>query len=161
MNDWLYSIITVVIIISILSIIVPEGRLGKIVKGIFSIIILLILIQPFVNTSSLDNSKFDILSFEVDDKVQYEYLDYVFTKKIIALEKETKEIIEKCGVSNSTININYQVNDEEGFQINFVNINLSNAVINSDKEHIDIIEEIRNEVSKYLKINNELIRIYE
>jgi hypothetical protein len=58
------------------------------------------------------------------------------------------------------VEIEYSLLDNRQIKREKVSVNLENAVIISEKEHIDIIDEIRNIVSEYLTVNKENVVIY-
>lgn len=160
MKEWIISIASVVIFTSIISLIIPEGKMGEFIKGIFSLLIILIIIKPIfsLTTTNLD---FSNIFNGAEIVLQNDYLDYISNKKTQKLTKECKEIIEKIGVKNADININYYVAENGNTTIKIVEINLKNAVLILNKEHIDIIDEIKNLISSYLLISSDMVIIYE
>lgn len=158
MQGWVLSIGAVVILTTVAGFIIPEGKLGKYVKSVFSVIVLLVVVNPFL---SFDANDFDSL-FDAAEKnvvLQQDFIDYVFSKKTAALENETVKIIEETGVFAADVKIIHFTTENYVYSIKKVEINLKNAVIKTDKEHIDIIEEIEKKVSEYLSLDKSQINI--
>ncbi len=158
MSDWVLSVGAVVLLTTVSGYIIPEGKLGKYVKGVFSILVLLVIIRPVINFD------FSSISYVFDEQesemvIQGNYLEYVFNEKTKGLEKGVVEIIKELDVNDVNVVIIQNMTENYGYEIKNVNINLKNAVINSDKEHINIIKEIKKTVSKYLNISEDLIDV--
>ena len=160
MKAWIISISAITILTSIFSLILPESRIGKLIKSIFSILIVFVVISPI---SNIKNQEVSFDKFVNSSKIvfQQNYLDFIADKKTIELENECKKIIEKMGVNNVFVNICYKYNDTKKFTINYAEINLENAVIISDKANINIKEDIIREISLYLQIDKNLVYLNE
>ncbi len=160
MKSWLLRISITIVIISIMSLILPNGKLSKYIKSIFSLIITLVIIQPLFN---FKETQF-ILNFNdstTETLYQEQLLEYISNQKIKTLESKCKKEIENLGVKEAKVDIQYLCKDGEIKQILKVEIDLSDSVIISDKTNINIIEEIKNVVSNYLSIDSNVVVIYE
>lgn len=160
MKSWVLSIVIVVFSITAISMLFPNGKTGKFIKSIFSLILILVALNP------LDNLNFSNLirnDFYVDDDIylQSDYIDFINKNKVNYYIKNCNLILEELGVFNSEINILFS--DEENFKskITKVIINLKNAVIKSDKEHIVIIENVKSRILEYLNLDSSGLMIYE
>ncbi len=156
MRDWVVSIGVVVVIISVISLLIPDGKMGKYVKRIFSLLIVLVIIKPFTE-------EFDIagIFYLENNQVVYQeqYIYYSIEKRVEEYEQNSIKLMENSGIFNSKINIKYQVEDVSDIKIKQVVINLKNSVIKSNAEHIDIIEEAIKSVADYLNINKNIIKV--
>ena len=160
MKTWIISISAIVLLTSIFSIIIPESKIGKLVKNIFSVLVIFVIISPLVNIKNQEFS-FDYLVDSSEISLDNEYLEFINAKKVEVINNESKNRIEKLGVKNVFVNVCYKYDDYNNFSVESVEINLRNSVIISDKAHIDIKEEIINEISSYLQIDKNLIFIYD
>lgn len=160
MNTWLISITVSVIITTILTILLPNGKLKVLIKGAFSLIITLVMLQPLLN---LKNSEFKIDGFasEANVTLQYDYLGYVAEEKIKFLEVESVKILEDVGIRDASIQIKYYMTENGEVVIDKAKIFLYDSVIISNIEHIDIIEEIKQRISNYLSVDQDSVIIYE
>ena len=160
MKTWIISISAITILTTILGLIIPEGKSGKLIKSIFSVLIVFVVMNPL---SSIKNQNITFEQFVNTSEIvlQNDYLDFVAEKKVFELEKESVKIIEKMGVNNAFVNIFYKYDESKKFLVQGAEINLKNAVIISDKAHIDIKEEMKKEVSLYLQIDKNNVFINE
>lgn len=160
MKTWIISISAIVFITSIFGIIVPDSKIGKLIKSVFSILIIFVIISPIANIKNQDVS-FENFINTSEIVYQNDYLDFIADKKAKELENESKKIIENLGVNNVFVNICYMHDHLEKFIVKSVEVNLKNAVIISDKAHINIKEQIRTELSSYLEIDKNLVLVNE
>ena len=156
MNSYLLSISVIVFLTSIISLILPDGKMGKYVKSFFSILILLVIISPIFKFDEFD---FDSQLNEAN-LIQDDYLYYINDTKTKSLEEECESLIEKQGVNNVVVDIDYFIDNEYVYSIKKATIFLDNAVINKNDEHININEELIKTVSKYLNIEKGAVKVY-
>lgn len=160
MKEWIFNIGTTVLLVSVITILLPDGKTGKFIKSIFSILILFVAIKPMATFSKIQLDNNIVYSEEIDIEIQKDYIKFTFEKKKAEYEQNCYKILENLGVSNAKIEIFYSDTDLV-FNIENVKIDLSNSVIISDKEHIFIIEEIKEKITSYLCINDSILVINE
>ena len=160
MIDWILSVGTTIIFASIISIIIPEGKMNSYIKSILSILVILVIIKPMLTTTINDYDFDKILNQDVV-VLQDDFLNYTNDKKIQNIIKKCKTIINEIGIENPVVNIDYFVEENNQITIKEAKINLRNSVIISDKEHIDIIEDVKTVISDYLNIASDKVIIYE
>lgn len=160
MKKWILSLGIVVIIVAIISLILPEGKLGKYIKSICSLIVILAVLQPLLNLKQIEVN-FNTLINGNDATIQVDFINYISGAKIKEYEKNCNLLAENVGLEYIETVIEYSINDDAKIVIKKVNLNLKDAVIISDKEHIDIIEEVIDAVAKYLNVNKEIVVVYE
>ena len=153
MKSWILSVGATIILTSLICLILPEGKMGKYIKSIFSILVLLTIFSPIINIKNINVDIDTSLIYGGNIELQTEYLSYVYEKKIDEYKINCLKIIENFGIDNVSVDISYSIKDDKIFIENLY-INLKDAVINSDKNHIVIIEEIKNEIKKYLMVDN-------
>lgn len=160
MKDWITSITSIILITTMFFLIMPEGRMGKYIKAMFSILIIFLIVQPIIQLKNNQTNYTQIFS-ENKVELQTNYINYMTQKKVSTYETKCVKKIEEIGVKNADVSINYQLLENGDFNIVLVQINLENSVIISNKEHIDILEEITLSVANFLIINEDLVTIYE
>lgn len=160
MKKWILSLGIVVIIVAIISLILPEGKLGKYIKGVCSLIVILAVLQPLLNLKQIEVN-FNTLINGNEATIQVDFINYISGAKIKEYEKNCNLLAENVGLEYIETVIEYSINDDAKIVIKKVNLNLKDAVIISDKEHIDIIEEVIDAVAKYLNVNKEIVVVYE
>ena len=161
MKEWIISVVSVVFIVSISSYIVPEGKIGDYIKGIFSFLLIFVIVKPLF---SVNDNNFTLKSLTVNSaniEVQTNYLDYVYDKKYQNLLTNCINSLEQLGIKNTSIDIKYTINENGIFNLEKIIVNLQNAVMNTNKEHIDIIEEIKNNFVNKFEISKDKVIVYE
>lgn len=160
MKEWIISVGATIIITSVASMIAPQGKMGPYIKGMFSFLLILVIVKPLI---SINLDQFNIESFLSETKIEYqsEYLDFITNKKIEKYQKKCELIIENVGVKQAEVDIDYIIGDSFTLVIKLIKVNLEKAVFISDKAHIDIIEEIKTSLSNYLNIEANKVVINE
>lgn len=157
MKNYLLTISTTVLLTSVVSLILPEGKMGKYIKSFFSVLVLLVIISPVVSLSELDLKN----TFSDSKVIQEDYLEYIYTSKTSSLEKDCVNILKNFGVENAKVEIQYDIGENYEYSIKNAIIYLCDAVINSNGEHINNIEESISNISNYLQVERKFIKIYE
>ncbi len=151
--SWLYNLIGVVFLGIIFEIILPNNKINKFIKCIFSIFIVFSLISPLVNISSKINKiKIDNVSSEINEEL---------FQTISDLRKNTYETLitkslENDEIFNVKINIEFDV-EKSNMQINKITIDLANLVLTENSKNINKYEVITKHVKKYLDISEDKI----
>ena len=160
MVDWILSIGTIIIITTLILIILPEGKMGDYVKGMLSILIISVIIKPMF---TIVDSSYDIKEVFNQNVIvlQDDFLDFTNDKKVQNMTEKCIKIIEEIGIEDGFINIDYFVGENNQIVIKEIKVDLRNSVIISNKEHIDIIEDIKTVISKYLNVQSDRVVIYE
>lgn len=159
MSGWLISVFTAVFVVSVLSILLPEGRLSKFVKPLISLVVIIIIIAPIVNSGGYDLQS--LTTGGRDVKVDADFLEYISRSKIDAYRENCVKIAEKNSINGSEILIQYTVDDNFAINIYGVSVNLKNAVITTDEEHIVILQRLKDDIAAYLKLKETEVNIYE
>ena len=159
MKNWILNVVSIIFIIVIFSIFLPESRVGKYAKSILSVFILIITISPIIKK---DFSRIEEeVVFNEDYLIQEDYLYYINDYKVNLIKEKCNKLLIELDITNAVLDVEYIINDAYNIEIKKVNINLSESVINSVKPHKYIIDEIKNEISKQVGISKELIIVYE
>ena len=154
MKSWALSIIVVVFIISIVSLLFPSGKLGKFIKSVFSLLLIFVAMKPIIKLKNGDFNYSTIL-ISSETVLQEEYFDFFNNEKILAYKINCNKILNELGISNADIDFTYEIDKENKILFRSVSLNLINAVINSDKEHIVIIESAKQRIKDYLDLSDE------
>ena len=160
MKTWVSGLIISSFVFTVLALLLPNGKTLKSVKTTFGLIFIVLVFTPIVQLKDFDFNVKEFL-FDYTPEIQVNYIDFIYQEKEKSLEKNCKLLLEDLGVFNADINLIYKTNDENQFVIDYVEINIKKAVINSENEHINIIEKLKKSVSEYLNINLKNVVIYE
>ena len=93
--------------------------------------------------------------------VQTDFIDYTANKKVGLYEEKCLEIAKKSGINGAEVDIYYKISSKGDLNIENVIINLQNSEFITDKAHIDIIDELKMSVAKYLNVRTDLVVFYE
>lgn len=160
MKEWALKILISVLILSSISIILPIGKLSSYIKYVFAIILIPIVIEPVLMIKN-NNFDFNTVFNETEVQVQNDYLDYISEQKINEYNSRLNVLLNNLGILGAKVDLLYDIDENYIIHIKKVCIDLTNSVINSDKEHIDIIETIKTAYSEYLHIDKDEVIIYE
>lgn len=159
MKEWLLSVFSAVLIVSLICLILPKGKLSKFAKPFISLIIILIILTPILNVNEFYENIMDINGVSVE--IDTEFLQYITTSKIDFYTENCVKIAQKNGINGSDILIEYNVNNDSKVLVTGVSVSLKNAVITSENEHIVILQRLKEELSEYLGIDETGVKIYE
>ena len=159
MAEWLIGVCSTVLTVTMLTVILPEGRLSKFAKPLISLVIIIIVIAPFINSNGYSTEW--IKAGETEIKTDDTFLDYITREKIDYYRKNCVKIAEKNGINGSDVLIEYTVAEHSEINILSVSLNLKNAVISSNEEHIVILQRVKREIGEYLSIDLKKVNVYE
>ena len=157
MKDWAIKLILTCFIITLFNILLPNGKTGKSIKTTFSFLLILMMFEPLSSIKGF-NFNFDQLINVNNVNYQSDYIDYFNSKLIEKYKSDCKSIIESFEVDNVSCELVYSTNDTK-INVENVILNFQNAVFNSDKDHIVIIENIKELISQYFSIDSKYIII--
>ncbi len=151
--EFLYQSIITVVVISVVMLLIPKGKLQSIIKWVFSIITTIVIISPFCKMSTSTNHTLNTII------IQEDYLNG-FHQRTLEINKNLIEnFLDSKGFIKANVTIVSTV-EKNSLKYKKIQIQLKNDVINSDKQNIDIISETTNFV-KALLGNEILVEIYE
>lgn len=157
MGGYILSILGIVVAGVLIDIVVPSGAISKYIKGIYSIFVVAVLINPVV---IFLNKKHDFKVTYQEFYVNDDLLKYIFSLRSKSLESAVEEILYNEGFKNVDIILEFSIENNE---LNYVSckINLEKLAINEDKQHINKYEFIRKIVAENTNLTDEEIVIYE
>ncbi len=159
MKEWILCLTGVIILTTIFYLIMPSGKTNTLLKGIFSLICILVLIQPII---SLKNGEYTKLSLkEIEINLDDEYLSYIHSKRVENLEKDCQNILKKEGLYTENVYFEFEKNSNFEYKIKEIRINLKESVIENENEHINKIDMVRSSISKYFGIEKSTVIFYE
>jgi len=141
MQSYLISVLCIVIISVLIEIILPTGQTAKYIKGIFSIFVVYVLINPVV---LFLNKDFDISKYINEANIN---LDETLLKKMYDNQIETRQIdienqLSSDGFEGVKVRLNYKIVDSE-IIITKAIVNLNNLVITENAPNINKYQYIR------------------
>ena len=130
MKEYILSIVSVILLTAAVGIILPEGKTGKFIKGIFAVATLVVILTPLTKIGDYIPA-FETESGDVEIGYDEEYLDYMYDKKSEVYAAEIESYIQEKGCE-SDVEIVYDCADYE-FHIVKVSTNLYFSGISETK----------------------------
>ena len=157
MTNYILSILGIVLAGVLIDVVMPSGKINKYIKSIYSIFIVVVLLNPLLNFL---NKHHDFTINYKDYEVNVELVAYIYKKQVIEIENKIKTQFEDEGFNKIDIKLNYSIENNE-LQLNSCTINLKNLVIVQDKQHINKYEFIKEVIKKNTALNDGEIIINE
>ena len=141
MQSYLISVLCIVIISVLIEIILPSGQTAKYIKGIFSIFVVYVLINPIV---VFLNKDFDISKYVNESAIN---VDETLLKKMYENQIETRQTdlenqLAEDGYTGVKIKLKYKIVDSE-IIIEKAYVDLKNLVITENESNINKYDYIR------------------
>ena len=144
---WIISVVGVILLSVLTDVLLPEGQMNKYVKGIFSILLIFVIIAPLADFIRKDIEIGDLLNFDMEsDGIVVEKSEIVEMEESLRADLETLGIqCEKVVIFSRENNINTIVG---------VNVFLKEK---KDEKNVDMIRKI---ITNKINIEQEKIFIY-
>jgi len=160
MKAWLISVAATALLTVLLELLLSEGSTKKYIQGIVRVGLVLVMITPVFKLLSGGvnlESMFEV-SAPAGEERSVGFNEYVSSARYREAEGTIQKKITQAGIYGSTVSINiYYQQGSTG--INFVTVDLNNAVITRDGlNNIDNV--VRQTVKSVLEIEEEKILIY-
>ena len=146
MKEWIISVVSIIIVITLIGILVPKGKLSGIINSFLSVIFLLTVFSPVISGKISIDCNY-VAGTGGDADLQSGYLYYVMQSRCEDIKTACIESLESSGIKDAVKEIRYTV-DAYGLKIKSVTVILNDSVINGKDEHINIIEEIEKTVTE-------------
>ena len=159
MWGWVVSVALMVIISTIITIIIPEGKVSGIIFVVLGVMIISVIIKPIMNLKDESVFTFNNETLNEVDLIDYGYVDYTFYLRSKVIENESIKLLDDKGYKTKSLEIIYDDSDFRQFIIKKVKVFLDMEVIKFSNEHIDIIDEVKSILASYLSIKKEVIEV--
>lgn len=157
-SSWIMSIVGIVCLSVLVELIIPNGHMSKYIKGIFSFIVVFVIISPI---PKLLGKNFDLKNmFNTSQiEVQEDYIYQVNLDKVSAMQKDINKQIENAGYNNVVARIDSDI-FASTIKINAVYVDLTRLIISENAVHKDIIQikmDMLEIVTSIVNINKERV----
>lgn len=153
MTKYILSILGIVIAGIFIDIIVPNGKINKYIKSIYSIFVVAVLLSPLINFL---NKNHDFTVKYKDYELNTELINYIHSMRVKAMETNLENYLGAEGFKNIHIELTFSSKNNE-ISYNSCKISLKNLVIEKDKQHINKYEFIKEVVKENTNLSNEEI----
>ena len=158
LSAWIMSIVGIICLSVLIELILPNGQMNKYIKGIFSFIIILVILSPIPKLLHKDYD-FSNMFESSQIKVQEDYLYQLNLNKVSAMQKSINSQIEECGYLNVSARIDSDI-FASTIEIKAVYVDISQLSISEKALHTDILDikkDMLEIVTKVVKIKNERV----
>lgn len=160
LTGWILSIVGIVLLGVLIDLILPNGEIQKYIKSIFSIFIVFLMITPIlqVDIKKIDFDKFiyNQTSVEVDEN----FIENYYLKYKQGIENVCENALKNGGFSGVDVAISLNMSSKE-FCVEKVELNLKNLEINTNVQHIDKYEEMKDIILSLIEIDREKVVMNE
>mgnify|MGYP002573828538 FL=1 len=160
LSAWGLSIVGIVVLTLMVDIIIPEGKTGKYIKGVFAMLTVFVIAMPL---PKIFNSEFDLEEFlqqNTSASADYDVLENIYYMRLERLEQKIITSAESEGIKNMEVKIN-ALNNNSFVEIQSIEINLKNVVIEEKNPNINIVDIVIDLVSKAAETDKSAVKVYE
>ncbi len=158
--SWGLTILGLAVVMTIAEMLLPNGKLRKVIRSVFATVTALCIITPLPSLlkgvgESFDNAIFDTSESITDD----DYLEYIDGEKRNIIERGAVKYLEERGIRDVAVEV---VLDDSGFGVESARVDFSkfsNIGITENGEHINK-SEIIGLIAEYLGVGKEAIMTY-
>lgn len=160
--SWVLKIVGIVVIGVLIDIILPEGETHKYIKSIFACFVLFVIVSPLPKLLDYRIKDIDKGSpsayVEIDDNFLEEY-EKIHVKQC---ENKIKECLELENISVDTVEVETNKDNSGNVVIKKITIYLDEkSVMNLEKQHINIIRQVKDIIKKNMNVKEEDIYVYK
>ncbi|WFA09693.1 stage III sporulation protein AF [Tissierella sp. Yu-01] len=125
-SEWIRNLVILLIIISIVDIVMPKGKMKRYVDFVVGLLIIFTIINPFISLNNLSqNLEQEVSVFNYDD---------FYDKSLIAAQEDQVKSIYLKNLNNQIINL---IEDETEYSVEAVKISTE-----ANEENIFVIDEV-------------------
>lgn len=138
LSAWVMSIAGIICLSVLVELILPNGQMNKYIKGIFSFIVILVIISPIPTLLGKEVNLDNMFDSSTQIELQKDYLYQVNLDRVSAMQKDINSQISAQGYQNVEARIDCDIFSS---QINYrsIYVDLSNLVISDSAVHKDIL----------------------
>ncbi len=151
MTGWIMSIVGVVVVGVLIDVLTPEGESNKYVKGVYALIVVLVIASPIAKAlkSDIDFSQYSDSAFDTD----YAFVEAVNDDRKQSDEHKITNSLNLRGYEGAKVVIFAAASDI--YEIDRVNVDLTLTDKNKDECEAEIISIVKNAV------NCDDVRVYD
>ena len=154
LSVYLLSVVGVVILSSILNLLLENSKLHGYIKSVTSLILVFVIVSPL---PKLLKSKIDLTSF-LDETITFNenYKEVFSSQQKLTLEKNLEKVLSDEGFVGASVEV-WADFENEHMKINYIFVDLSGLVLNTNLEHINEIEAIKSLLIKNTGVDEERV----
>lgn len=145
-SGYVLTILGVVLMFIVIELILPNGKTVKYIRSILGMVLIFVIVLPIAKLKNLDLN--NIINNQYSYELNYDYLYSVHLKQTEELKNNLNKLLKDKGIINAEIIITIEKQSAE-FIINQIYVDLSQAVISQNDEHIINYTTLKTEISEY------------
>lgn len=155
LSGWLLSIAGISVLSVLIDVILPSGQTNKYIRGIFAFCMVFVIISPISSLVGKDFSLENIFTPSTIE-IEEEFIFQVNRTKLSYFEKQITHDLQNHHLKGIKVVVNGDIFEIQ-MQIKNVYVDLSDLVINSENENIDIRKTVKEIVLKYVVVEEDKI----
>ena len=137
MKAYILAIAGAVLLSAVVTVIAPNGKMGKFVKGTMKLLILVVMLSPIVSWVGERSFSFQSASISTDEQYLEGCADFLQAQ-------DAEEISAYINVEFSvTAEVTTEREKNSGFSLKKITVNITDFGIYGQDKHIDMISEIQ------------------
>jgi hypothetical protein len=157
-SSYILSIAGIVILGVLITVIMPDGQMGKYVNNIFALIVVFVIVSPIPSILNYDMDTSAILTgagIEIDQNFIY----LVNSQTLAQLEGAIEYLLKDANILGVDVIISANIFTSP-FIVQKVTVDLQNLVINPSNQHINIYSKIKEIILNNIDVEEENIVFY-
>lgn len=153
-STWIMSIAGIICLSVIVELMLPDGQMNRYIKGIFSFVIILVIIMPIPNLIGKEINFSNIFDYD-NVAVDEDYIYQLNLDKINIVRDEIENDIQLHGYENVKIYIDCDIFDN-AMKFESITVDITNLVISENAEHKNIAkikDDITDIIQSHLQID--------
>lgn len=153
-STWIMSIAGIICLSVIVELMLPDGQMNRYIKGIFSFVIILVIIMPIPNLIGKEINFSNIFDYD-NVVVDEDYIYQLNLDKINIVRDEIENDIQLHGYENVKIYIDCDIFDN-AMKFESITVDITNLVISENAEHKNIAkikDDITDIIQSHLQID--------
>ena len=153
-STWITSIAGIICLSVIVELMLPDGQMNRYIKGIFSFVIILVIIMPIPNLIGKEINFSNIFDYD-NVAVDEDYIYQLNLDKINIVRDEIENDIQLHGYENVKIYIDCDIFDN-AMKFESITVDITNLVISENAEHKNIAkikDDITDIIQSHLQID--------
>jgi len=156
-SSWIISILVVVLFGVLVEVILPNGKLSKIIKCVIATLTMLVIISPIKN---IDLHNLNFQNYFQEIVIDNNFINERNEEQISYIEKNIEDNLEKNGYLQVSVKIdgNYS---SSGINIKYIYVDLGRLVISQESQNINKYNNIMGIIKSIVEVEEGQVIFYE
>ena len=156
-SSWIISVVCAVLLGVLVEVVLPEGKLNKLLKSVVGVLVMLVIVSPLKNLN-LTNLNFQNLFDGI--KIDQNFVDERGKESIEMVQSEIETVLTKNGFEGVVIKIDGS-SSADSIKINTVFADLTNLVLKDNSLNINKYTNIAEIIKSVVDVESQDVIFYE